>query len=413
VLLVVTAFAGESHEIRIGVLSDCGGAFAGFHDLTVAGAELPLVERGARVSGASPSAGVRGASVDGHPIRLFFGCADGTTESALVEARRLVEKLGVSILVGPLAGDEELALQDYARLRPETAFVNGSGSAQVIDPAPNFFSFHTDGAEWMAGLGSYAYHRLGWRNVVTISDTQDLFNWAQSAGFAAEFCSLGGTIARRISIPAGTSDFSAVIAQIPRGVDGFMVAGPTDAVLALARVFPDVRRHAGRRLVLGTIAILDSRVARLGAGTRGLVTGGIFYGHFSKYLATYRKAFPHIAVGIAGGPFDLFYYDAMAATVRGLEAVRGDLSDGGKAFQSALGRVELDAPNGHFKPDRRHQATGTNLVLALRWPALDFRIVRTIDDVEPTYGGYFGPASPPPSDTSPPCKHGNPPPWAR
>src|SRR5262245_34769381 len=98
----------------------------------------------------------------------------------------------------------------------------------------------------MAGLGSYAYHLLGWRRAVAVTETTNIFAWAQAARFIAEFCSLGGTIARRISVPTRTSDFSAVFARIPRrGVDGFVVSASTDAVLAPAQMVPDVRRHAG------------------------------------------------------------------------------------------------------------------------------------------------------------------------
>jgi branched-chain amino acid transport system substrate-binding protein len=416
VLLAVTAAAGRSEstpEIRVGLLTDCGGDFGGFNDIALAGAELALLERGARLAGAKQTDGVRGATVDGHSIRLFFGCGDGTTKSALMEARRLVETAGVQILIGPFAGDEELALQEYARLRPLTTFVNGSGSAQLLDPAPNFFTFNTNGAQWMAGLGSYAYHQLGWRRAVAITETTNIFAWAQAAGFIAEFCSLGGKIAGRISVPTGTSDFSGVYARVPRrGVDGFVVAGSTDAVLALAKVVPRVGRDAGRHLVLGS-AILDNRITRLGAGAAGLATAGPFYGSFPKYIASYRKAFPRIPGGVVGGPFDLFYYGAMAATLRGLLAVRSDVSGGGSRFRAALGRVVLDLPNGHFELDRLHQAKGGNFLFALQVPKFTLKVLRTLRNVDSTFGGYFSPATPPPSATSPPCVKRAPPPWAR
>ena len=169
------------------------------YDDTLAGVELPLLQRGGKPAGPMLTDGVDGVSIGGRPIRLFFGCADGTTASALGEARRLVEKIGVAVVIGPLRGEEGLALQDYARRRPRVAFVNGTASAQQLHPAPNFYSFHTDGTTPMAGLGTYAYRTLGWRTVVTVADEADpLFNWAQTAGFDAEFCSLGGAVVKRI-----------------------------------------------------------------------------------------------------------------------------------------------------------------------------------------------------------------------
>ena len=151
-------------SIGIGVLSDCDGPFRIFYDDSLAGAELPLVQRSGRPAGPHLTDGIDGARAGEKPVRLAFGCTDGTTASAIREARRLVEDVGVRVLIGPLkSGDEEDAVIDYARLRPDVAFVNGVASSQELDPPANFFTFHADGAQWMAGLGTYAYRTLGWR----------------------------------------------------------------------------------------------------------------------------------------------------------------------------------------------------------------------------------------------------------
>ena len=97
------AAPAPKRAIKIGVYADCQGAWDFAHDDSLAGAELPLVERGGRL-GVEPSAGVSGASVGGRPIRLYFGCdaTDGgsSTAQTLAEARRLVEQVGVDILIG-------------------------------------------------------------------------------------------------------------------------------------------------------------------------------------------------------------------------------------------------------------------------------------------------------------------------
>ena len=161
--------------IKIGVYADCQGIWGFAYDDSLAGAELPLVERGGRL-GVEPSDGVSGVSVGGRPIRLYFGCdeTDGgsSTAQTLAEARRLVEQVGVDILIAPTDTPDELALQQYARMHPHTTFVDGAGAAPDPNPAPNFFKFNTNGAQWMAGLGSYAYHALGWRRAVTVASAR-------------------------------------------------------------------------------------------------------------------------------------------------------------------------------------------------------------------------------------------------
>jgi branched-chain amino acid transport system substrate-binding protein len=118
--------------------------------------------------------------------------------------------------------------------------VNGLAGAQVLDPPPNSFSFLPDAAQWMAGLGAYAYHRLGWRRAATIGDLdENFFHWAQLAGFIAEFCSLGGTVETRVWVPRGTDDYSATIARLPEhGIDGIVAAAGARTVAALTSKYP-------------------------------------------------------------------------------------------------------------------------------------------------------------------------------
>jgi YVTN family beta-propeller protein len=403
-----------SGGIRIGVLSDCAGPFGQTYDLTLAAAELPLIERGARLLGPGPEAGVEGATVAGRPVELFFGCANGVGESALSEARRLVESVGVDVLIGPVTAEEELPLQEYARRHRNVAFLNGPASMQLIDPASNFFSYHSEGAQWMAGLGAYAYKTLGWRTAVVVADEQfNPFSWSQSAGFVAEFCSLGGKIVKRIWIPPGTTDFSGVVAQIPtRGVGGLMVASGEPAVIALAHSRSGLDGDPKRRMIIGQEA-QGPGLAPLGARISDLVTGGPTGTSLGgSYLDDFRKVFPRLGKTFAGGVFDLSEYADVEATLRALTAVHADLSDGERRFMAALGKVELDLPNGRLTLDADHQAIAPNYILQFESP-FQQRVIRTVPAVERTFNGYFTTHDPPPNTTTPACVKRTPPPWAR
>ena len=236
----------------MGVLSDCEGTprYTAAYNDTVAPAELPLIERGGTRAGTIAD-GVDGVSIGGHPIHIALGCADGTSGSALAEARRLVEQAGVDVLIGPLSGDEGLALQEYARRQSGIAFVNGSSSSQQLHPARNFFSFWYDGAQWMAGVGTYAYKQLGWRTAVTVGSA-DEFDWAQVAAFDAEFCALGGRIVKRLWLPQEAQDFSGLSRRMSRGRESTASSsrprgGPVaDARAGLSRA-PRQPRPEGRR----------------------------------------------------------------------------------------------------------------------------------------------------------------------
>ena len=56
----------------------------------------------------------------GKKIELVKGSSDASPDSAVRAARKLVEQDGVQILVGPLSGDEGLAVKDYAKTQART-----------------------------------------------------------------------------------------------------------------------------------------------------------------------------------------------------------------------------------------------------------------------------------------------------
>ena len=76
-VFVVAGCGGEKADtIRIGVLAACEGSFGNFAPAIFAGAELPLLERGAMLAGSKPIDGVERATVAGKSVELFFGCGD-------------------------------------------------------------------------------------------------------------------------------------------------------------------------------------------------------------------------------------------------------------------------------------------------------------------------------------------------
>jgi branched-chain amino acid transport system substrate-binding protein len=414
-LLVGAALAGcgggGKASVRIGVLGVCHGVFAPFYDETVAGAELPHLLRGAKSASQDPKDGVEGATVAGHRLELLFGCSDETGDRALAEARRLVEKEHVQLLVGAETSAAGIAIRDYAKTKPDVTFsiaLSPAAETTLSRPAPNVFRFTTHALQWTAGLGSYAYRVLGWRRAIVVGNDFS-YPYDEAAGFVAEFCSLGGQVVKRIWSEAGPP-------PITEAADGYFVTEFLPQYLVAAvRALP-VRSPLARTVVLGAASI-TSAADVLGARGVGVVGGaaaplGSAAPAWTGFLAEYRRAFPKIAfTGFAPS-----YHDAMEAALRGLEAVDGDLSDGGKRFRAALAGLELDLPSGHVRLDAHRQAIGSNYLLQVRRSpsgGYTLRTIRTVEPVDDSYGGRFVPGKPLPSRTNPPCTRGNPPSWAR
>ena len=259
----------------------------------------------------------------------------------------------------------------------------------------------------MAGVGAYAYQpsaggRLSHRG------EPDAFDWAQAAGFDAEFCSLGGNVRSRISVAPATADFSAIVAKVPRdGVDGLLIATPglppaAVIAVALARSYPGLQGNISRRIILGVGDQIALR--RLGPRIRGLVFGdrvGLGAVPGTAYYTRFHRTFPGVDTSFIGYVFDLDYYTAMKATLQALAQVEGDLSDGERAFKSALAHLRLVTPSGPVRLDERHRAivsTFLQQIVAGSDPTV-LRQIRTVPNVDARSAATSRPHDPPPRRT--------------
>ena len=102
VALPQMALAADS--IKVGLLATLEGPFTVLGQDGIRGAELALKE-------ANYTAG-------GKKIEIIKGSSDASPDSAVKAARKLVKQDGVQILIGPLSGDEGLAVKDYAKTQP-------------------------------------------------------------------------------------------------------------------------------------------------------------------------------------------------------------------------------------------------------------------------------------------------------
>ncbi|WP_165367873.1 ABC transporter substrate-binding protein, partial [Phytoactinopolyspora endophytica] len=165
------AGTADDSTVRLGILGQCEGPFGGFHEDVVGGATLAMVEQAGATVNSTTSAleGFSGAEVAGTPIELVgIGCGDDTPDRILQEVRRLVEQLDANVIIGPLSGDEGLAIAEYAKANPELtvlAGISGSQEQTLHVQAQNYFRFYGDGAIWSAGLGDILHNQEGWGEV--------------------------------------------------------------------------------------------------------------------------------------------------------------------------------------------------------------------------------------------------------
>jgi branched-chain amino acid transport system substrate-binding protein len=348
----VPQWARADDSIKVGLLATLEGPFAVLGQDGVRGAELAFKE-------ANYTAG-------GKKIEVIKGSSDASPDSAVKAARKLVEQDGVKILVGPLSGDEGLAVKDYAKTQPNVTFINGTSAAQdttLRDPAPNFFRFTTDGAQWMAGLGEYAYKDKGYRTVVTVAEDYS-FPYTQVFGFMADFCKAGGHVPKKFWVPIGNKDFSSVIAAVPDKVDAIYVAlGGADGVNFLTQY----QQAGGTAPLIGGSITVDQTVLGTQGKQRDYVIGTPSAGPIADnaegpawkkfvddYKASYKDGFPSPSLFAQG------YYIETKALLAALDKVNGDVSGDQAKLRDALTHLALDTPTGKVTLDKNRQAVADN-----------------------------------------------------
>jgi|TARA_B110000238_G_scaffold82045_1_gene90318 branched-chain amino acid transport system substrate-binding protein len=347
---VVTAVSAQADELKIGALATLEGPFTILGEDGIRGVEMALKEFG--------------YSAGGHTIKMIKGSSDASPDSAIRAARKLIDLDGVKILIGPLSGSEGIAIKDYAKSQPNVTFLNGSSAAQdttLREPAKNFFRFSADGAQWMSGLGEYAYNTKGYKSVAVIAEDYS-FPYSLVFGFLEPYCRSGGKsqIEDRFWVPIGNKDFSSVISALPDDVDALFVGlGGADAINFLSQY-----EQAGGDLPLiaGSITV-DQSVLGAKGKTRDFIIGTPSAGPISdtwddprwtKFVTSYKEQFPK---GFASPSlFAHAYYVNTKAALLALNEVKGDLSDGGKKYRAALSSLSFETPTGEVSLDERRNA---------------------------------------------------------
>ncbi|WP_299862068.1 ABC transporter substrate-binding protein [uncultured Hoeflea sp.] len=380
---LLPAGAMAEDTVKIGVLVALEGVFAAGGADGVRNVEMAVEQAG----------GMAG----GKKIEIVVAPSDTTPDTAVRQARKLIEQDGVDIILGPLSGSEGIAMRDYAKTVPDKTIINGiSGALETtwVDPAPNFFRFNLDGSQWGAGLGSYVVEEKGWNKVATVAADYS-FGYTNFLGFAVDFCRSGGEIVERFWVPLGSSDFGGVIAAMPDDIDAiYLGVGGTDAINFLNQY---EQAGAETNLIGGTImadqTVLTSKGrakdALIGTPTSGPLATDDPSPAWQNYVKAYQDAFPEDERFPAPSLFGVGYYVAALAAIQGLNEVEGDLSDGQVKLREVLSTKPLETPLGTVTLNENRQASGSVFITEVVEDGeggLKVELKSRVDDINQTLG---------------------------
>jgi ABC-type branched-subunit amino acid transport system substrate-binding protein len=411
----LTAVVGTAHaadKIKIGVTATLEGTYTVLGEDGMRGYELAVKAHGGKAGG--------------REIETIVGSTDASPDSAVRAAKKLVEQDKVDVLISPLSGAEGIAIRDYSKTQPQITVINASSGAVEttygdpsagVTPSPTFYRFNLDGAQWHAGLGDYVYNAKHYKKIATVAEDY-AFTYTQVMGLTVEYCKAGGQITKRFWVPLGTKDFASTIASLPDDVDAiYLGLGGADAVNFLNQY----QQAGGNAKLIGGSIMVDQTVLSAKGKAKDTLIGtpaasGLADNDPSPKWQAFVKAYQQMPKeGYFKNPFGspsllaISYYNSGDAVFKGLDEVKGDLSDGNKKFRASLQAMVLDAPNGTIKLDENRQAIGTSFVTEVvkdEKGELVSKLVKTVPDVQQRLGfskAVYDKFIPPGRD-NPPCK---------
>lgn len=195
-----TTMAGAAGVIKIGHIRPLSGPLAMASQEMIKGFNFALEQAGYQVAGKT--------------VEVIEGDSKGDAATAVDVARRMVERDGVAMIVGPTQGAEEMAVASYCEQVGVPVMFTNPAPFGVI--AQNFqWTISSQGTEPMPAscMGAYAYDELGLRQVNVLSG-----DFAPGHGFMDAFMktfkSKGGTVVQETYTPYPSPDFAPYLAAL-------------------------------------------------------------------------------------------------------------------------------------------------------------------------------------------------------
>jgi branched-chain amino acid transport system substrate-binding protein len=207
----------------------------------------------------------------GRPVELHTQDTAGNPAQARTKTQELVERLRVSVIIGPLAAFEALAIDDYIR-SSQTPILTVAGAEDMTQRKPNPWLVRpsSTSAQPSHPLGDYAAKDMKLKRVAVLAD-DFAFGWENVAGFQRVFEDNGGKVVQKLFTPLNAPDYGTYIAQLKPNLDAVYTghAGSNGF-----KFIKQLREYGGKTQILGGFTPVDeSLLQQMGDDALGAITG--------------------------------------------------------------------------------------------------------------------------------------------
>jgi branched-chain amino acid transport system substrate-binding protein len=294
----------------------------------------------------------RDYTLAGRKIEMVVADSGGNPAGAKTKAVELFERDKVSMIMGPFAAFEHLAIVDYLAQNKVPTF-GYAGAEDITQRKANPYVVRTSNSAGQCGYpaGDFAAKELKAKTAITLAD-DFAFGYEQVGGFQRAFEDGGGKIVKKLWSPLATPDYTPFISQIENC--DVIFAGYTGA--NPLRFMKQLRELGLKQPVIGGSTLADDTIMRsFGEEAVGMMSSipyslDIDTPENKSFLASIRKYYGNdVAVGLYSAAF---YVNGMILE-QALKATGGKVEDA-DAFIKAVKAVKLDkTPRGPISFDEK------------------------------------------------------------
>ena len=154
----------------------------------------------------------RGGTIAGRKIELITQDTAGNPATAKVKTQELVERYKVPVMIGPLATNEALAIDDYVR-QSKVPLITTTSAATVDlkSHAVNPWVLHAFGTapQVTYPLGDYAAKTLGYKRIAIVAE-DFTYGYEGAGGFQLAFEAAGGKIVQKLWPPLNAPEYAPI-----------------------------------------------------------------------------------------------------------------------------------------------------------------------------------------------------------
>ena len=358
------ASRAQAGPIRIGLMTDKSGPLAsGGLDMERA-LNMYLQERNHLLAG--------------RRVELIVGDSGGVPASARARIQELVERNKIHLMMGPLAANEALAVDDYIRSQSlPTLSVAAAEDMTQRKANPWFVRATSTSSQCAHPMADFCAKELKWRRMAVIAD--DLaYGHEMLAGFQRVFEENGGKVVQKLFSPLTVADYGTYLAQLKTNVDGIFLGFAGSNGFRFLRQFNEYGLR-GKINVVGGMTALDEAVLRnMGDEALGVRTACWYSAELAnpinrKFAADFRKEHKYDP-----GFYAAATYVNAAVLETALTAINGRIEDK-PALMKALRSVKAATVRGPVAFDSYGNVVGD--VFIRRVERKDGRLVNVVERV--------------------------------